>query len=259
MATREINAQEMFDLPNQTAEATLSTATEVVTLAKAEPSLGSGEKEALEEVVTSKEVLYQRLATRGRALANANLDPLVQGKADRWIDGAWGAYRDVFAAWRRLDPKYQPDPEGLERINNRVFGEGLGFLNCPYKEEWGESETRLRIIREEGGEQVTAKLGATPFLTNVKDAHKNYGEVLGITVPGVTIPPDEDVKSAMVDVRTALRFYATQVAATIRAKNPATQERANRLLKPLLERNNSRPRTESAASDTTDSNETQEG
>ena len=40
-----------------------------------------------------------------------------------------------------------------------------------YREEWAQSETRLKAIADGGYEGLIESLGGAPFLKNLKDAH----------------------------------------------------------------------------------------
>ncbi|MBI5498037.1 MAG: hypothetical protein HY904_23750 [Deltaproteobacteria bacterium] len=235
MADRPFDAQSIIQLPRLNADETHTAVQQLTAEAAAVPGLPGGISDALAEMKASDARLLAAMASKGRAEAKAAIDPNRARAADKFSDCAWGGTRSWLEGFEELPEAYQPDPQAVRTLKTRLFGDGSGFLAQPFKEQWAECDRRLLVIAEEGLAPLFTKLGGDGFLRALKDSHAEYGAALHVTAAAPWVAPDLDVRGPMQECQYAIRFYATQVVASIKPKDPATRERADRLLRPLIE------------------------
>ena len=98
--------------------------------------------------------------------------------------------------------------------------------------EWAEGDTRLNRIITNNFEPEIEKLGGTLLLQQLRDAHKDYGEALGITAQGQdpTTPSIREPLQAFVE---SLRAYVLTVAAHAVPEDPSSGTLTDTLLAPL--------------------------
>lgn len=77
--------------------------------------------------------------------------------------------------------------------------------------------------------------GDGPFLGGLRRAHAAYGQALGITEVKGTLPPPPQIREAREAVLEDIRFYAAQIVGSVSRKDPASEETAERLLRPIAE------------------------
>jgi hypothetical protein len=230
---RSFASFDLVQLPKLSAEETLTLVNEIVTEAEGVGGLGEPVREALAEVVISRDVLSEALVTKRRVAAaeNGGVDPVRARAADRSVDNCWGALYDLLFAWGRLEGDSRA--EQARFLRTAIFPDGLTFLNKPFKEQWADSETRLVLIAEEKYDAAIEGLGGAPFLVAVRASHQEYGEALHVKAkyPG----PSEavDLREPLAAAQDAVREYALQVAASRRRSKPDTVAIADRLLGPI--------------------------
>jgi hypothetical protein len=158
-------------------------------------------------------------------------DPSRSKTADVIVDACWGALFDVLSGWSKL-----PDDECAEIATDllaQIYPEGLKFVLFSYKLEWAESNTRIAIIKERKLDKSIEKLGAGPILKRLREAHKEYGEALGVTAASAAPAATAGIRDALDGFSDALRRYVVCVSASIRSKDPKSSELAQHLLDPI--------------------------
>jgi len=157
-----------------------------------------------------------------------NSDPLARA-ADITLDAAWSALSGLLGAWSRV-----PDHDHAQMaatLREQLFPDGLRFTHLPFRLEWAESDTRLQMIDERGFAAQIEQLGGTIALTQIRQAHAHYGDVLSVTAqpdnPGLGL---REAKNA---VMKALRLFVVRVMASVRPQDPASADLASSLLAPI--------------------------
>src|SRR5262249_29603983 len=117
-------------------------------------------------------------------------------------------------------------------IHEVLFPDGLRFTQLPYKLQWAASDVRLTQLKRDELDLVIRELGGGPLLQALYRAHAAYGEALGITETSVR-EPTTSIRRAYEEVLDAMRAYVVTVVSTSRKGDPASQDQAERLLKPL--------------------------
>src|SRR6185295_16689481 len=101
------------------------------------------------------------------------------------------------------------------------------------KAEWAESDTRLRLIDGQGLGAAIERLGGAPILDRLRDAHRRYGEALGITTASEPAAAVANLRTLLAAFADALRHYIVRVVASVRKGQPATAAFARELLAPI--------------------------
>ena len=226
---RSFTARDLVQLPILTAEDAYALASQLTTHAAVErvpASLG----ELVDQLASARDALGAQLAARR---ANTGSDPRAALEADRAVDAAWGMFRGWLGAWHELGAR-GPRASEVAELHAFLFGEGLTFLALKYEAEWSATETRIQALKTRRNAELVRELGGGPLLEALLDAHAKYGEALEITRPAAT-PTDTKVRDALDVVLDSIREYVLGVAGTVRRDRPVTQERADRLLRPLAE------------------------
>jgi hypothetical protein len=228
---RSFTPFDLVTLPRLDADETLTLTAQILTHARAEKGLTKGVARVVAELAERELRLRDALIINRKA---PGVDPKTAREADRTVDNAWSALRSWVDGWKKLPASAFSHSDALLRLDAAIFNEGLEFLNYSFEKEHTQSELRLAIIKKDH-EPVILALGGEPFLKHLRAAHDAYGKALHITVPAPSASPPADVRAAMDAVHGKLREYVTQVVAAIREEKPATQARAERLLRPLAE------------------------
>jgi hypothetical protein len=231
MTVRTFSARDLIRLPNLTAVETIALITQLHSEAQAQAPLPESVAEALEDVITQRTQLEEALQSRQRLQFNP--DSQVAREADHSMDLAWSAVRDLVTAWRKVPAGTAPSADSLAALERDLFPDGLSFTTRAYRVEWTESELRLKTIATAGHERTFSQMGATGFLQHLRQSHEHYGKVLGITAASAPSETDATVRKVLTSTHDALREYVTQVAGSVRRRDPSTQARADRLLGPL--------------------------
>ena len=152
--------------------------------------------------------------------------------ADRTAASAWAGTELWVQGWRRI-PAGEKHTRAAERIEERIFPDGLRFLRVNPARRWSESERRLAHIKEHEMEADFALLGGEAILATLRATHESFGAALGINAPRpVTEAPQ--VRERLDGAKAALRYYVFQVTAQVDPEDASTAEVAERLLEPLL-------------------------
>lgn len=151
--------------------------------------------------------------------------------ADQRLDRVWGAVGVRLQTLAEL-PHTIDQARQAAQLYARIFPDGLAFLRLPYERQWAESEQRLaQLADEELGAAVEELVGAF-VLTELRAAHANYGQILGITdaKPGAAVAPN--LLDQLRVVQQAMTSYALQLVAAAHAE-PELVASVRRALRPL--------------------------
>jgi hypothetical protein len=146
--------------------------------------------------------------------------------------------------------------DDAEKARMRLFGDGLEFVNWKVEKEWAIVHSKIAIIdtQEEGILPILQSLGAMPILEHLRKVHATYGNTIGTTQVPEESPAVREKRDALLE---SMRIYVVRVSASVEPDDPGTKERADALLRPLMQwrGNPSAPRPvpgESEAVSTTD-------
>lgn len=155
-------------------------------------------------------------------------------EVDNRVDRAFRAMSMRIEALTLLSAEAGPDVEIASRAYERLFSEGLRFLNLPHPQQWAHCDRLLATLAddEELAADVERLVGETT-LGEVHAAQKAYGQVLGIT----TAKEDADEVSLVEPleaVRSAIVGYAVQIVA-MQSDDPSRLPAARKALAPIDE------------------------
>lgn len=166
-----------------------------------------------------------------RADRSSGRRPFYFASCGRWVDGVLSGMFDWLYGWSKLPN--EPQAKVARSLLAELFPKGLKFTQLPYKLEWSQVEARIVRIDARGLDTKIRQLGGAPFLTQLRKAHKEYGEALGITGVLAVEEPAAGVRDAYDNFLIALRNYVLKVAAHVEPDEPETGELAAILLAPL--------------------------
>jgi hypothetical protein len=228
---RTHTANDLVQLPRFDALGALALGEQLVTAGKSVPELPQPLFKAYEGVATTLDLL--RHASAARLPVPSEGDSKRAQGADRWVDAVASGTFDWLTGWSKLSNVPQADV--ARSLLVELFPTGLKFVRLPFKLEWAEIEARLVRIEASGLDAKFQLLGGAAFLTQLREAHKEYGEALGITGTLPVAAPTAGVRDAYDSFMIALRSYVLKVAAHVEPDQPETGELAAILLAPLQE------------------------
>lgn len=228
--SRSYTSTDIVSLPRTDAASTIALASSLDAAAEAQIKLGATLPDA---VVDARTELAADCAALQTALGSAPAPEAVLRVVDIREDAAAGAIFYLCQAWGRLAGEI-PEGDIARDLQQRLFADGLEFINYKSRKEWSVVDTKLKVIDDENLEPEFAKLGALPMLAHLRNVHAQYGEVLGMTKPAASVesPLVGEKRHALLD---SIRHYVVAVNGSVRRKMPATQELATQLLKPLAD------------------------
>ena len=109
--------------------------------------------------------------------------PRDRRKADLRVDTAWGGLLDRLESYSRLPVATYPRAARARELCDIISPNDREWLKFVYESEWAESNKRLVWIDEQGLTKDVNELAGPDFLTEVKDAHADYGIALAVTKP----------------------------------------------------------------------------
>ncbi|HEU4410872.1 MAG TPA: hypothetical protein VFS43_36805 [Polyangiaceae bacterium] len=231
---RSFSPIDLVTVPRTSAASALALGTALLAAARKKDSLPQVFAAPLEQLTkehgelrTSRQ--YQR---EGRAL-----DAAAATAADQQLDSTWSGFHGFLTGWTKLPST----PEGVAKgrmareVIELVFPEGLRFLNLPYREQWGESQTRLDRLGEPAIAERVSALGGEPFVRAIEAAHAEYGAALHVTEPEANPTPQVKVREPLDNFWEAVRSYALRVSNYLdeNKHDPEAQKLGYALLKPL--------------------------
>lgn len=242
MAT-EGTGLEWIILPKLTATGLSAVIGRVIVQAEEQKKLPADIKERAELLGEAKAGLTTALASRVRKVES---DSPKAVEADIEEDRAVGALVMFLEAHAKRPGEKAAKRAGIaKKILGAVFGDGTAFLKMNHEDEWGEVEARIEQLDSNGYTEEIESLGGAAFIEDLREAHKNYGEVLGITSAREEKAAAPKIQEAREHAAEQLRRYvATVVGYGAQSdQREATGEVARKLLLPIYEiraRNNQR-------------------
>lgn len=229
MPPRPLDPNDVITLPRLDA-------LEAITLAQALDAAARDGTGALITLPENVAEAFQDIGTDRAALQDAvgaAAPPAEVRKVDRREDRAVRAFYKLLAAWAELAGEI-PEGKTGESLLGRLFeGNGLSFLTLPPRSEWAAVETKLKTIDDEGLEPQLGQLGAAPMLALLRQVHVLYGQVTGAT--RAAAPPSPQVRARLDALLDSIRHYVAAVVGSVRRREPATKELADKLLQPLAD------------------------
>ncbi len=230
--TRSLTADDIVQLPRLSANEAAVLSTELLNEAASHKTKKHGLPAAIEPSRKRLENAKSGLDAALAPVEPTGLDPKLQVLADRTIDNAWSATFDWLRGWTKL-PAAKHGAEAKALFTVLFPGESLSFTQRPYKVEWQESQTRLAAIESNAHDKTFKNLGGEAFLHHIKEAQKNYGAALGITVRKAAPAEPPSVRPALDAVLSALRVYVNKATAYSDPEIDGSAELASALLAPL--------------------------
>ena len=225
--TREYSAESMVRIPRVDANHAATLGESVLTAAAAVtlPVLLEKPREKLRLEVTG---LKTELSAQKSAPTAS-----VTVAADRRLDAAWSGLYNVLTGWAKL-PATKPSSAKAGTLLDVAFSGGLKFAQLAFRSQWAESEARLNALKAEPNATLLRELAAQEFVEEVSEAHRQYGEALGVTA---VRPVDEkpEVRARMEAFAKALRAYILHVTAYGASDEPDAPQIAEQLLAPIIE------------------------
>jgi hypothetical protein len=170
-------------------------------------------KEAPADVKKSAQKLRKSVITLQGAWEKAG-DPIgLRDKrpADQATDNAWSCLHGRLSNYAYLPAAHHPKAARAQAIIDQLFPDGLTFLQLPYATEWAESEKRIARIDKTNLVNDIDVIAGAEFLDEVRRAHAEYGQALGITKAPKSEAP-ESLAEPLRALAKAIAQYALKLA-----------------------------------------------
>ena len=233
---RTYSPVDLVQLPRIDANGAIALASAIESAAANDKTLPPNITEIVTQIADDRAILQA-------AVAKTPAGVLTVKEADRRVDKVGGALHDILAAWAEL-AEFIPEGQKAQIVLERAFQDGRRFINLKAKEEWAAVDTKLTTIDREGLAPNLDAIGAGPVLALLKQVHSVYGAVLGTTEVIEEAPEIRESKGALLD---SIRAYVLRVAGLVKRGQTATEDRANALMKPILEWESTRAQKEKNA------------
>jgi hypothetical protein len=231
---RSFSPIDLVTVPRTSAASALTLGTSLIAAARDEAELPDVFVVPLEQL--EKEHAELRTSRQYRREGRA-VDSAAITSSDQRLDSCYSGFHGFLTAWTKLPST----PEGVEKgqvareVLAVVFPDGLRFLNLPYREQWGESQTKLDRLSEPAVAERVRSLGGEAFVQAIGVAHEAYGVALQVTKPKAEPTTQVTVREPLDNFWDAVRSYVLRVANHLdEHKNDAEAQRLCRaLLKPM--------------------------
>ncbi len=139
--------------------------------------------------------------------------PQVDRRAqDHRLDMAWSALHGRLDAYADL-PAENPAAKQSAETRERLFPQGVAFVNLPHDKEWAESNRLLAQIEADDLQGDLDKLAGPDFLNEARAAHEAFGAAFGITRAAAPPPDVTLVAEPLSELQADVRGYALQLSA----------------------------------------------
>jgi hypothetical protein len=230
MAARYFTPADLVALPRLSANGAVALGNELMTVAKGAGKLPPGLQKAQKRLATALSELESQFAA---GAPDVGYDSVTAMAADTKLDRSWGALNDFAQSFLRLPHDDEQVRSDARRVVDAAFGQGLRFLQLPYKLQWAESKARLQRLDEKATAASLKRLGGELFLQTIARAHEEYGAALNITASAEPAPKaTRTLRETLEAFTAALRVYVMQVAA-FGVEDDASKASADALLVPL--------------------------
>ena len=155
---------------------------------------------------------------------------------DRRLDGAWASLHGHLASATRMVGT--PEAARAEALLNTLFPEGLSFVSMKVEAEWIHSRFLLARIDGEGLADQLAALVTETCMANLRSAHAELGQVLGLVESegegesAAEVMPGT-VGEYLAELAEAIAGYGRVLVGGLRRKQPHTLERFKAAVAPL--------------------------
>jgi hypothetical protein len=222
---RSYGANDIIALPTLSAAAAVALGKGLLTAAKAQTPLPTSIVMRMAALKSVHGALHQALSQKPQPTPDLQR----ARSADLAEDQAWSTLHDWLAGWSKLRSSGADNTRAIYAI---LFPTRLKFTQLPFKLEWAESDSRLARIARDGFDVELEKLGGKPILDQLRQAHRAYGDALGITAEGQD-PITSTVRDLLQTFTTTLRAYFQAVTAHADPADPASVALTDSLLAPL--------------------------
>jgi hypothetical protein len=198
-------------------------------LLAAVPKDGSeGVKRAAKKLRKEAQVLQQAWTTSDVVIAVPD-----RRRVDTRVDNAWGILLDRLEAFASLPVATFPKAARARELVDSVSPDRQ-WLNLQYNAEWAESDKRLRRIEAEGLQPDIDALAGKEFLSEVRSAHAEYGQALGMEGPTAE-SVEVNLAAPLRSVAAAIARYSRAVIGDLDEEDPASVRRTRVALRPIDE------------------------
>lgn len=188
-------------------------------------------------------VAADRMRTRAGVVRSERLKALTQPEMpnlrliDLSEDNTWRALRLRLEGYAKLplNDETKADSELAAGLLGQLFPNGLAFLVLDAQQQWEESDRLLVTIDEQKLAPHIDRLCHPVFLRELRRAHQQYGEALGLTGPKPKSPGAPAIAEALRGLREGIHFYVRRVVALADEEDPSSITLAQQALAPLLE------------------------
>jgi hypothetical protein len=183
---------------------------------------------ALNKVTVALQILW---SARERALtAEKPFDKVV---VDNRVDTAWGALKLRISSYAMLPPALYPLAARAEVLDKSLFPRGMTFLKDAMEAEWAASDELLKRIDTDHLAVEIDTIAGADFLIEIRAAHLEYGQALGITEAHGAVESVEALLPPLRAVTQAIADYALQIVATVDREDAASIKVARDALLPM--------------------------
>lgn len=157
--------------------------------------------------------------------------PLSLGPYDKRSDRSWRAFLRRIQDW--IDIDHQARAARAVELLELIAPTGADFLRLKYPAQWSEAERRLELITEDELETELVEMVGEAFMQELREAHAEYGEALGITAkhqPEAATRILEPLKAA----HRAMKAYVQLVYALADEDDEQQVAAAEEMLEPVL-------------------------
>lgn len=166
---------------------------------------------------------------------------------DNRCDVVWRAATTRLDGWALLDPERFAESASARRLKDALELNSLAWLSIRYDQQWAEANRRIKYADEHGLVAELDRLAGTAFWAEIVEAHKAYGEALGITVKRPDAPQNIAVAAPLAALAQAIADYALQLVALKATKDAALRAALPAALRPIDEHRARNARTAAPA------------
>ncbi len=202
----------------------------IALVSAADKRLPTAPKRALKQLRQSVIALQEDWAAQRRSglLTEAEED---RRPADQRLDRVWAAVAMRLESVAALTEVVTESKQAGE-LYAQLFPTGLDFLKLPFEREWAQSEQRMEQLADGDVRGPLEALVGAFVLNELRDAHANYGRVLGITTARGKSTVAPNLLDPLRTVQQGISAYALQVIAAAHA-DPEMVGIARAALRPI--------------------------
>lgn len=159
--------------------------------------------------------------------------PFDKAVVDNRVDTAWGALKLRVSGYAMLPPALYPLAARADELDKSLFPRGMAFLKDAMEAEWAASDELLKRIDADKLAPEIDTIAGADFLVEIRAAHLEYGQALGITEAHAAVEGVEALLKPLRAVTQAIADYALQIVATVDREDEATIKVARDALLPM--------------------------